>query len=261
MPKEIQNIIIIGSGNVAYHFISAFSGKNLRVMQVLARNEDTASRLSAKFGIPYITNPAQIKREADLYILAVQDDQIREAAKSLHLRDQLLVHTSGFTPIEVLQGTSGHTGVIWPLQTLTAGVETDYNRIPFFIESNTGEMSESLLHLMHKISKEVYPADSGTRQMIHLGAVVSSNLVNHLYVQAFEILEKSGIPFHVLHSLIRETAEKACIRNPQENQTGPAARNDLKVIEKHLELLRNNPEFQEIYRRISTNIIHHSKNP
>jgi predicted short-subunit dehydrogenase-like oxidoreductase (DUF2520 family) len=256
LDKEIKNIVIIGSGNVAYHLINAFSSKGLKVLQILARNDITAGILSEIFSTPYIIEPSNLVKDADLYIIAVQDDFIREVALSLGLKDQLLVHTSGFSSIDVIKGASTCTGVLWPLQTLTYGKKLDYNQVPFFIEGQTDEITGKLSRLAGLVSDNVIIADSPARQKVHLAAVIASNHTNQLYAIAAAILEQQEIPFSVLAPLILETAEKAASQHPLLSQTGPAVRNDIKVIQKHLELLHDEPACREIYRLITENIIH-----
>ncbi len=63
-----------------------------------------------------------------------------------------------------------------------------------------------------------------------------------------------NMPFELLKPLIAETTAKALDISPLAAQTGPAARGNLKVIEKHLELLKDDPRLQEIYRMISKSI-------
>ena len=245
---------------MAYHLINAFLDKGISILQILARNERSGRALSENFNIPCITDPEKLNREADLYILAVQDDQIMAAAHSLKLRNQLLVHTSGYTPLEILSGSSANTGVIWPLQTLTEGREADYHQIPVFVEGNTKENEEMLVDFMSLISNHVGITDSPTRRQIHLAAVIASNLTNHLYTISASLLEKADVPFDVLVPLINETAGKTRLQHPRFNQTGPAARKDFQVIEKHLEMLKDEPAYREIYRLLTENIIqHHSK--
>ncbi|NTV84624.1 MAG: DUF2520 domain-containing protein [Bacteroidales bacterium] len=255
--KEIKNIVVIGSGNVSYHMIRAFTLKGVNVLQILAHNEKTVLKLSKIFSLPYIMDPARLIKEADLYILAVQDDRIRETALQLGLKEQLLVHTSGFTSIDVLNGASNRTGVIWPLQTLSFANTLDYSHIPFFLEGNSTEISDKLHQFTSLVSDKIMITDSPTRQKIHLAAVIASNLTNHLYAISASILERQDIPFNVLVPLISETAAKAGRQHPLLSQTGPAARKDMRVIEKHLELLRDDPAFRDIYRLITDNIIHH----
>jgi predicted short-subunit dehydrogenase-like oxidoreductase (DUF2520 family) len=250
-------MVMIGSGNVAFHLVKAFSKKGIRVLQILARNEKTAPTLSKTFSVPHISDTSKLIKDADLYILTVQDDHIAEAAKGLHLSDQLLVHTSGFTSIEALSGASTCTGVMWPLQTLSAGRTVNFKNIPIFIEGNSEEISRLLCQLAKLISQRVMVTDSPTRQRIHLAAVIASNLTNHLYSISASILERQDIPFDVIAPLILETAAKAGKQHPLQSQTGPAVRKDFTVIKKHLELLQYDPAFHDIYRLITENIIHH----
>lgn len=258
--NEIRNMVVIGSGNVAWHMINAFQGKGTRIIQVVARNRHSAERIKTEFSVPFILSPERLNLSADLYLLAVQDENILPAARQLGLTDQFLVHTSGFYGLDILSGVSSNTGVIWPLQTLTAGKGVDYLEIPFFIESHQPENESKLRKFASLISGKVIAADSQARQKAHLAAVVASNLTNHLYAISATILERQDLPFEVLGPLIRETAAKAALSHPLEGQTGPAVRKDLKVIEKHLELLRNEPAYRDIYRLISENIIHHHSN-
>ena len=147
-------MVVIGSGNVAWHMVHAFSEAGINVLQVLARNEQSARKLSGAFSVPYIMDPEKIHREADIYLLAVQDDQIRNAASKLHLKDQFLVHTSGFSALDVLKGASSNYGVLWPLQSLTAGRKVNYSSIPLFIEANTPENETALNELGICIQKK-----------------------------------------------------------------------------------------------------------
>jgi predicted short-subunit dehydrogenase-like oxidoreductase (DUF2520 family) len=250
-------MVVVGSGNVAWHLVRAFSGKGIPVLQVLAHNEKSARNLSKAFSVPYIMDAARLVKNADLYVVAVQDDHIREVALGLGLKKQLLVHTSGFSSIDVLSEASESTGVLWPLQTLTSGKKVEFGNIPVFIEGHSKATADKLARFAGLVSGQVMITDSPTRQKIHLAAVIASNLTNQLYSISASILERQGIPFSVLAPLILETAEKAGQQHPFRSQTGPAVRKDLHVIEKHLELLRDDPAFHDIYRLVTENIIHH----
>ena len=257
MNQGIRNIVIIGSGNVAWHYTRVFGEKGIRVLQILARNEKSARALSKDFNVPWISNPAQIDLSADLYIITVRDDEIETVARQIRLTDQLLVHTSGFTAMDILAPASKNIGVIWPLQTLTAGKEVAFNKVPLFIEANSPAVLERFKAFTGLVSDNVLATDSLVRRKIHLAAVIASNLTNHLYTLAASVMEKENTPFDVLVPLIIETAAKAAQQHPAECQTGPAVRNDLRVIREHLTLLKEDPAFHDIYQLISENIIHH----
>jgi len=57
--------------------------------------------------------------------------------------------------------------------------------------------------------------------------------------------------------LIDETAAKVHDLAPREAQTGPAVRNDRRVIDKHLLLLANHPEKAALYKLLSEHIHQH----
>jgi hypothetical protein len=59
----------------------------------------------------------------------------------------------------------------------------------------------------------------------------------------------------VLRPLIIETFSKALDIGPENSQTGPAVRNDINTIEKHLELLSFSPELHTLYSEITRSII------
>jgi len=57
--------------------------------------------------------------------------------------------------------------------------------------------------------------------------------------------------------LIRETVNKIESISPAKAQTGPAMRNDKKIIQRHIDALSANPELQNIYSVISKSINEH----
>jgi predicted short-subunit dehydrogenase-like oxidoreductase (DUF2520 family) len=207
-----------------------------------------------KFGVAITDNPQEIDNNGDIYILAVNDDSIANVASLVNKTEALLVHTSGTATLDLLSPYSDHTGVIWPIQTLNSEKEVDFSKLPLCIEGNNPENFEMIRELSLRISKNVIPMDTSRRQLTHLAAVFASNFSNHMYTIAASILKQNGIPFELLQPLIIETAEKAAKGDPQQGQTGPAIRNDIKVLQKHAEILKNTPELQELYNLISKSI-------
>ncbi len=255
MNKTVNNIVIIGSGNVAYHLLRVFQQAGLNIVQVYSRNTKTAKLLHEKFKVPFITDPSKVSKEADLYILAVNDDNISLAASSVNFGNHLLVHTSGSASMDLLLPFSTNTGVFYPLQTLSFEKEINFRPVPICLEANSAENMEMLYGIASQISDRILRINSHQRQIAHLAAVFASNFTNHMYAIAASILEQNNLPFDILAALITETAAKAVSAHPSEIQTGPAIRNDLRIIEKHLKLLEDRQLLQEIYGMISKSII------
>ncbi|WP_234109494.1 MULTISPECIES: Rossmann-like and DUF2520 domain-containing protein [Chryseobacterium] len=244
-----MKIVIIGSGNVAYHLAKAFCQNKIEVSQIFGRNENDLKSISDELQIPFSTTKLA---DADLYLISVKDDSVAEVSKIISKENCLAAHTSGSLPKEILVGNYRKAG-FYPLQTFSRSKELDYSKIPFFVEAENRDDSELLQNLALKISKNVMESDYENRKYIHLTAVFSCNFVNHLFARAKEISDSQNIPFDYFLPLIDETVSKIHHMEPKLAQTGPAVRNDERVLMVH-EALINDDEHLKIYRTMNESI-------
>ena len=240
--------VIIGSGNVAYHLAKAFAENKVDVKQLYGRNESELRLFSEEFKIPYSTSKII---DADLYIIAVSDRAVTEVSQLITNRKALVAHTSGSLPISALKGDYRKAS-FYPLQTFSKNKKLNYVKIPFFIEAENDEDAEELKNLALKISPNVMDSSYEKRKYIHLTAVFACNFVNHLFARAKEISDSQNIPFDYFIPLIDETVEKIHSMNPQDVQTGPAIRNDLRILEMHQKLIDG--EHLNIYTTMNESI-------
>lgn len=253
--NQILTVSIIGSGNVATALGTALSNAGIRILEVFSPNIDNSKLLAEKVGCNYAENIEKINTISDLYIIATPDKEISNIIAKLGDIGGIVAHTSGSQPSEILTGNIQSYGVFYPLQTFTKDKPVDLKNVPICIEGSDETTSELLLQLAKKISGNVVLLNSEQRQYLHLTAVTVNNFTNLLYTLAHDVLIEKGIDFSLLHPLIKETANKIHDVNPDEAQTGPARRNDLSTINKHLELLNKYPEYKKIYRLLSEQII------
>lgn len=244
-----MEIVIIGSGNVAFHLNNAFYEANIKVSQLFGRNENALKLMSETTKIPYSTNTLQ---NADLYIICVKDDVIAEVSQIIKNENALVVHTSGSMPKDALEGNY-KKGCFYPLQTFSKSKVLDYTEIPFFIEAENTQDLNILKNLALRISPRVQEADYEKRKYIHLTAVFACNFVNHLYARAKEIADNQNIPFNYFIPLIEETMDKIYYLDPKKAQTGPAVRNDARVLELHKQLITDETQL-EIYNLMNQSI-------
>ena len=87
---------------------------------------------------------------------------------------------------------------------------------------------------------------------------VVNNFTNHLYALAADFCKNEKINFDVLKPLINETVERINHNSPADIQTGPAVRNDVQTIDRHLQLLNEYPELKSIYLKLTNSIINSS---
>ncbi len=240
--------VILGSGNVAYHLAKAFYLNNIEVSQIYGRNEKALAEISENFNIPYSISDLQ---DAELYIICVNDDAVKEISTLITKKDCLVAHTSGSLPKEILTGDYRKAS-FYPLQTFSKTKDLVYKEIPFFIEAENNEEIIALKSLALKISDKVISSTYEKRKYVHLTAVFACNFVNHLYARAKEISDAQEIPFDYFWPLIEETTSKIREIEPKLAQTGPAVRNDLRILELHQELLKEMP--LEIYKTMNKSI-------
>lgn len=243
-------IVIIGGGNVAFHLASAWKKSNVvNVVQLYNR-----SIFSQEFDDLDIakTNHLPAIDKADVYIIAVSDDAISEISEQLPFGGCLVVHTSGNTPMEQLNGRN-RRGVFYPLQSFSKKIKVDFSEIPICIEAENPQDLTILERLGKSLTKKVFHLDSFQRKKLHAAAVFANNFSNYMLTVSEEICRKNDIPFEILAPLIKETFEKSLKISPYEAQTGPARRNDQKTIGSHLKLL-DEPQ-KKIYKTITDSII------
>ena len=243
------SIVLIGTGNVAHHLFDAFLlQQGVLVKQVYGRNKQSLEYFSKNCKV---TSNANAIEEADLFIIAVNDDAIFEVSTILKDKKGIVAHTSGTVAIENISNT--RSGVFYPLQTFTKNKKLDFSNIPICIEANNKKDLKVIGQLAKSISTQVHEVSSAQREKLHLAAVFVNNFTNHMYSIGHEICRKDGIPFGILKPLMEETIAKLEFLSPKKTQTGPAKRNDLLTMQKHLAAI-DNPLHKKIYQLISESI-------
>lgn len=258
----MRTAVIIGSGNVAEALARALPGCGVRVVQILARNRQRGGLLASLAGCTHADDPRQAAA-ADIYIAAVSDRAIGEVLSPLEIPESaVVVHVSGGQPMEVIPAKFAHRGVLYPLQTFTAGREVDFAEIPLFLEAADEATASRLEAFARRLSHNVGFASSGQRTAIHAAGVFACNFANAMYAAGSEVAATAGMPFGILKPLIAETARKACeCSDPQRVQTGPAVRGDTTTMERHLRLLAESGrgELSDIYKLVSEYIERYGK--
>lgn len=254
MKKSIQKIVFIGSGNVATNLAYAMFRKGFTIVQIISKSLKNASLLASGVNAACSDNLSEININADLYIISVNDTALPEICKTLRLSGKLVVHTSGYVSMRVLENVTERCGVFYPLQSFVKQRLIDLTDIPVCLEASNEEDIVLLKQLAEKLELSVNFIDSPKRKQLHLAAVFACNFSNFMYGIAEEILTKHKIPFELLLPLVNETAGRLAEKSPWLLQTGPARRKDLNVMKEHLSLI-NNEDYKEIYELMSRLIV------
>ncbi|WP_300702028.1 Rossmann-like and DUF2520 domain-containing protein [Bacteroides sp.] len=253
---EDTSIVFIGAGNLATNLAKALYRKGFRIVQIYSRTKESAVSLAEAVEAEYTTDLSSIVNDAQLYIVSLKDAAFVQLLPEIIAgkKNALWVHTAGSIPMNIWEGQAERYGVFYPMQTFSKQREVDFREIPIFVESHSAEDTLFLKDIASVLSEKVHEATSEQRKNLHLAAVFTCNFTNHMYALAADLLKKYQLPFDVMLPLIDETANKVHEMEPREAQTGPAVRYDENVINRHLQMLADEPHMQELYRLISENI-------
>lgn len=227
---------VIGTGNVGTQFARIFG-----VDPISSRTLDGLS-----------TN-------ADLYIIAVSDNAVKDVAENLPKLEGIVVHTTGSVPIDTLNSIEckGY-GVMYPFQTLSKVRPLPPEKIPLLLEASDPDTLEKIRRMALQAGfSKIEMADSEKRRKVHLTGTFACNFTNAMIAISQQILDDCGINRSIINPLVEETIEKLETLSAKEAQTGPAVRKDTSTLSKHLDLLNYLKMHQEaeIYKAVSEYIM------
>ena len=249
-----MRIVIIGSGNVATVLGRLFKKHGHEPVQVMSRHFDHAKILADELGCAAADYDGVTDLSADIYMVAISDGILFDLNKSFKLGNKLIVHTAGSVSKEVLKDISSNYGVLYPFQSLRK--EMAYiPEIPLLIDGNTQETVTLLEDFAKTISPDVRKTTDEERLKLHVAGVVVNNFTNHLYSIAEDFCSKEGIDFKLLFPLIQETTRRITLFSPKDVQTGPAVRNDVFTLDKHLRILTDHPKLKYLYLKLTDSIM------
>ncbi len=249
-----MNIVLIGAGNVAHHLGQALKSNGHRIIQVFSRSKKSSSSLSKILKCASTTSVSKIKPDADIYIVALRDEAISPILEKLEFIPKLIVHTSGSIGLDVFPERMKNSGVLYPVQTFSKSTKKLPEKIPFCIEGKNKKTLITIRKLATSLSTVVFKMNSSERALVHLSAVFANNFSNYLFILSERILKTKKLSFDLLRPLILETAQKVQTYSPKVMQTGPARRGDSTIINKHLKLLKENPDLESVYNLLSKRI-------
>ena len=253
---SFKKIVFIGAGNVATSLTQALK-KEREIIQVYSKTLAHARTLGLNLTCSYTNDLKKISPDANIYIIAVKDDAIAEVCRKLKLPGKIVIHTSGSMELSILKKVSEKIGVLWPMHSF-AGKSESLSHTPFFIEASDRKTEKELTALVKELKGKPYYVSSEKRAIIHMAAVFMNNFPNHLFTIVEILCKEAGIPFNLFLPIAQETVDNIANQSPALTQTGPAIRNDKRIINKHIALLSKEklyPEFKEIYKVLTKSII------
>ena len=249
-----MKVALVGSGNVATVLGNVIHSSGHQIIRVISRNKEHAEKLALNFGCEFGDYKSTSEQEADIYLLAITDTALYHFDQQMHFGNKVVVHTAGSVSKEVLKNISTKYGIIYPLQSLVME-SFPAPDIPLMVDGNSNDTTQFIYSFAESFSKNVTIANDEERIKYHVAAVLVSNFTNHLFAMADDFCRKENIDFKMLLPLIRETTFRIQDHEPETVQTGPAIREDIYTLGKHLQVLSAHPDLKYLYLKLSESIL------
>ena len=249
-----MKVTIIGSGNVATCLANLFDQNGFEIFEIFSRNIIHAETLASRFHANFTDKLSSLSMESDLYLLAVDDKTIEEIANKINVGHKMVVHCSGTISMQSLNHASSNVGVLYPLQSFNKNMQSQIPEFTFVICASQQTMEEKLNNICSKLNRDCIVMNDEQRKELHMAAVFVNNFTNHMVAIAEKWLAEKNIPNELMLPLLSNTFEKIKVMGAIDSQTGPAKRNDEKIINEHLQLLASHPDWQKIYSLITGSI-------
>ena len=101
----------------------------------------------------------------------------------------------------------------------------------------------------------MHTTSQAQREMAHLTAVLANNFTNALYQKALDLLHENQLSGELILPIIAQTTSRLSTLPDSTLQTGPARRGDYNTLNKHMELLNDDPQWKGLYQTMSDIIL------
>ncbi|MFZ6687217.1 Rossmann-like and DUF2520 domain-containing protein [Undibacterium sp. SXout11W] len=249
----MKKLTIIGAGKVGKVFGRRFQQhSDFSVVQILNRHLQSALSACEFIGLDPVSALADCRQLeiADVWMLAVNDDQIIPACKMLHVQgllhaDSIVFHCSGAkASTELVAAIEAGAAVasIHPVASFAdpQHVAENFEGTICSIEGDQRALVV-LLPALDAIGAQVAEISAETKLLYHAGSVFASNYLVTLLDTALLAYQAAGIPpelaLAMAEPLARQSMENVFTLGAAQALTGPIARGDMQTVARQQEVV------------------------
>lgn len=270
----MKTMNIIGAGHVGKTLGRLWSEtESLKLGDVLNTSLETAQTAVDFIQAGRAIANIDLLQESDIYLIGCPDTHIEACCQVLVdsgvLKDDVIVfHCSGALSSELLksaQEQGAYTASLHPVKSFSEPART----IQQFAGTHCGvegdEVAVSVLnHLIEQVGGLPFLIDPKQKAIYHAASVMACNYLVALQEVSLQALIKSGVEreqaLQILHPLVEGTVSNIFEQGTVDALTGPIARGDHEVVERHLEALQAwRPNIAKLYQQLGLETVKLSK--
>ena len=252
---------IIGAGRVGRALGRRLRELGWKIGAVITRSAASARR-AVRFigaGKPHGSITRRVLA-SHVILIATPDDEIAAVAQELariaaeELRGKVVLHTSGALDARALdpvKACGAAAGSMHPLQSFSGVAVPSLEGRMFAVEGDSQALRVAR-HIARSLGGSPVRIPTGKKVLYHAAATMAASNVLAVEEAASQLLISLGMrrkqATRALLTLTRQVLENLEQLGPRAAWTGPLSRGDYKVLETHLEVLRESPdEFAQAY--------------
>lgn len=247
MEKKPIHILLWGFGKLSKNIYNVLKNNPSFSLRVYSRHLLASNK---KHAIPLYDIRSYEDYNPDAIWILSKDDEINRNISWLNLKfpGTLFISSSAIINVANRENKNIYTSTLYPLATFNEQkLFKRFSDIPFLIEKRnnlTTHHQKILNEIINALGAKVYEMNYEERCKLHLAAVILNNFTTAFAHLAYEVV---GSNKKILYPILEQTVENLKNYNPKEIITGPAIRNDLFTIRKHLRILSAYPGARRLY--------------
>lgn len=259
-----MDIGIIGAGKVGCSF-----GKYMKLHRIPVAGYYSKTYESAKYAADFtqtecFADLTDIILASDTLMIATPDDQVSEVWDCIvryDIQDYVICHFSGSLSSDVFSGVEkkrAHACSIHPIYAFS-DKNTSYqqlNEVYFTIEGDDVAVAR-MTGILESMGNRVIRIKPQMKAQYHAAASMVSNHVLGVIHNGMELMQECGFSkedaYQALAPLIMNNVAAACKHGCTESLTGPVERNDVKTVDRHLDVLHGISK--DIYQSIGQELV------
>ena len=263
----MKTLNIVGAGRVGRTLASLWEEKHTFVIQDVLDGSESGARSAVAFiGDGKPAARLDDLRHADTWMITTPDRQIGEAAARLAAAgrfrpNDIVFHCSGSLSSADLSAAAAAGALVASVHPLKTFAEPRDAVRTFAGTYCAAEGTDGALQVLQpafeRIGGTVSLIDARAKVIYHAASVIVCNYLTALMETGLRCYEQSGIDREtaaaMTEPIVRETLENVLSLGPAHALTGPIARGDASVVDRHLEALDGWDErVARVYRALGT---------
>ena len=256
---EQNSITIIGKGAVGGVLFDFFEGHSFSIRSVWdSKQVEIRSSIDNSSSILEKNLPTQEREMGDMIFICVPDDQIRGlcdnlAESPLQWENRSIVHCSGNLASDScssLKYRGANVAAMHPIQTFRKGDRLDRLKDIYITLEGDDELILDLEAIIDQMGAHSLRITADQKRVIHIASVIASNYLVSLMHISDTLLKDAGIheSLEIIQPLVTQTVHNIFKKGVNESLTGPISRGDFESVQHHLNHLKMNHPYSDIYK-------------